>query len=121
MTRGRRPAGFADYRAHLRTRAGVPPPRKPGPFWWDSTESSRPNDVERLFLARFGRCPRILDFGSGDNRLQRRYRQAGIPADFRIFDLSREFEHDYDALDEVRGPFDCVFMLEVTEERRSLG
>lgn len=113
MTMERKP--FDDYWAHKRIRATAPPPRKPVLRWWDSTGSDRMNDVERMFLTKFGSCRRILDFGAGDNRIKTKFLQQGYRGEFRTFDVSLEFPHDYRSVEEIGGRFDCIFLLEVIE------
>lgn len=113
MTRHRET--FGEYWAHKKARVATPPPRKPVLRWWDSTLPGSLNDVDRLFLGKFRSCRRILDFGSGDNRLKAKFLEHSYSGEFRTFDLSREFAHDYHSLDEITGPFDCIFVLEVIE------
>jgi hypothetical protein len=58
---------------------------------------------------------RVLDVGAGRRRFERRLREAFPGLVYESFDVDRALPHDYYDLDEARGPYDRVMVLDVLE------
>ncbi len=103
---------FADYwrRIELRERAySIPAPC----ITWQRTEGF--NQVERVIWERIRSAERILDYGSGDQSLKRKFVAAGYRGDYETFDISPEQATTYSDPLAIRDPFDAVLCLEVIE------
>jgi len=103
---------FRDYwnRLELRERARKVP--APVISW---RRMSATNEVESLIWERVHGAARLLDFGSGDQALKRKFSEAGFKGRYDTFDVSREFATTYSDVSEIGGPFDAVLCLEVIE------
>ena len=73
------------------------------------------NDVERLIWDRVKDARRILDFGSGDQALRRKFLEAGYQGRYETFDVSPEFPTTWTDESAIDGRFDAVLCLEVIE------
>lgn len=80
---------------------------------WQRSESL--NQVERLIWDRVHNTSRILDFGSGDQSLRKKFLAAGYAGSYETFDVSPEFPTTYRLASEISGSFDAVICLEVIE------
>jgi len=57
----------------------------------------------------------VLDFGAGDRGWEKKVRTAAEGVEYRSLDQDPHTPQDYRTLDEVRGPFDLILMIEVIE------
>jgi hypothetical protein len=73
------------------------------------------NQVERLIWDRVHNGSRMLDFGSGDQSLRKKFLAAGYAGSYETLDVSPEFPTTYRLASEISGPFDAVICLEVIE------
>jgi hypothetical protein len=73
------------------------------------------NQVEELIWKRVGESPRVLDFGSGDQSLRKKFAAAGFAGSYETYDLSPEFPTTWTDPDKITGQFDAVMCLEVIE------
>ena len=58
---------------------------------------------------------RILEVGAGDRRFEKKIKKAVSPVVYKSMDIDRKTGQDYYSLDEIREPFDFIFMFEVIE------
>jgi hypothetical protein len=58
---------------------------------------------------------RILDFGSGDQALRKKFFEAGYTGSYETYDVSPEFPTTWSSPSEIEGPFGAVICLEVIE------
>jgi SAM-dependent methyltransferase len=80
--------------------------------WKFSTEF---NEVEKLIWSKTKRAKRLLDYGSGDQSLKKKYMSAGFCGLYETFDITPEFETTWIDPDEIKGSFDAILCLEVIE------
>jgi hypothetical protein len=80
---------------------------------WRRMESF--NQVEQLIWERVRDAPRILDFGSGDQALKRKFITASYKGSYETFDVSPEFPTTWREIATIEGLFDAVICLEVIE------
>jgi hypothetical protein len=80
---------------------------------WRRMESF--NEVEKLIWERVKDVSRILDFGSGDQALRRKFLAAGYKGSYETFDLSPEFPTTWSNPSAIEGPFGAVICLEMIE------
>ncbi|MGH9364102.1 MAG: class I SAM-dependent methyltransferase [Thermoanaerobaculia bacterium] len=73
------------------------------------------NEVERVIWERARAAGRLLDYGSGDQSLRRKFIAAGFTGKYETFDVSVEHPTTYRDPSAIRGPFDAVLCLEVIE------
>jgi len=73
------------------------------------------NEVEQLIWERVGDVSRILDFGSGDQALKRKFLAAGYKGSYETYDVSQEFPTTWKDPDLIDGVFGAVICLEVIE------
>jgi 2-polyprenyl-3-methyl-5-hydroxy-6-metoxy-1,4-benzoquinol methylase len=73
------------------------------------------NEVEQLIWNRVRSATRILDYGSGDQALRRKFVEAGYQGEYQTFDVSPEFSTTCTSPDEIDGMFGAVLCLEVLE------
>ena len=103
---------FATYwrRMQLRNRAMAIPARC---IYWQRRAGF--NQVEELIWARVRTSKRILDFGSGDQSLRKKFLAAGYRGAYETLDASSEFTTTWNDPDDITGEFDAVLCLEVIE------
>ena len=80
---------------------------------WQRRESL--NEVEQLIWERVKDVSRILDFGSGDQALRKKFLAAGYKGTYETFDPSPEFPTTWTNPSAIEGPFGAVICLEVIE------
>jgi hypothetical protein len=78
-------------------------------------ETAGLDETEALYFARCGQSTRILDVGAGDNRVKRKFVAAGYRGVYETVDVSTEFPHDYQRLEDVTGTYDGILLLDVIE------
>jgi methyltransferase family protein len=81
-------------------------------YWQRQTDF---NQVEELIWKRVGESRRLLDFGSGDQSLRKKFLTAGFKGAYETYDLSPEFPTTWMDPDQITGQFDAVMCLEVIE------
>jgi SAM-dependent methyltransferase len=57
----------------------------------------------------------VLDFGAGDRGWEKKVRAAADRVEYRSLDEDPHTPQDYRSLDEVRGTFDLILLVEVIE------
>jgi len=80
---------------------------------WRRTEGF--NAVEQLIWERVKDAQRILDFGSGDQSLRKKFVAADYKGRYETFDVSREMPTTWSAVSDIAGTFQAVICLEVIE------
>ena len=80
---------------------------------WRRMESF--NEEEQLIWRRVKDVSRILDFGSGDQTLQRKFLAAGYKGRYETFDVSPEFATTWSSPSAIEGSFGAVICLQVIE------
>lgn len=73
------------------------------------------NEGEQLILEDLLRASSVLDIGAGDKRIMQKMRHHGYRGIYATMDTSRAFDHDFYALEDIRGTYEVVLMLEVIE------
>jgi len=58
---------------------------------------------------------RLLDIGANDRTLERQLSSAGLDVRYSSFDVDRNFNHDFYALNDIEGSFDIITAFEVIE------
>lgn len=106
------PEAFSSYwqRMKLREQAMTIPARC---IYWQPRTGF--NQVEALIWERVRNSERILDFGSGDQSLRRKFISAGYQGRYETVDKSPEFETTWKDPDGISGQFGAVLCLEVIE------
>ena len=98
------------HRLQLREKAmAIPAPC----VYWQRSESF--NEVERLIWDRVRNVSRLLDFGSGDQTLKKKFMAAGFKGSYETYDVSPEFSTTYKSIAGIRGAFGAIVCLEVIE------
>lgn len=103
---------FRDYwhRVTLRERAmAIPAPC----ITWQRKGSF--NEEEELIWERVRDVDRILDFGSGDQALRKKFLDAGYTGSYETYDVSPEFPTTWRDPDLITGKFGAVICLAVIE------
>src|SRR3970040_3132468 len=103
-----------NYWKHLETRKTTGNIGRPVLRWFPS-EAFKFNEVESTLFQRFKECKHILDIGAGDNTLKKKFIKYGFQGKYETFDVSREFEHDYYVLKDIKERYDGIIVLEVIE------
>lgn len=80
-----------------------------------SSQDSALNEIQQIIFDRTKNASRILDFGAGDNRLKRKFLEAGFRGRYETLDFADSDDHTYSSLSQVTGTFDAIFCLEVIE------
>jgi SAM-dependent methyltransferase len=80
-----------------------------------SSQDDELNEIQRIIFERTKNVSRILDFGAGDNRVKRKFLQAGFGGSYETLDFADSSDHNYSSLSEVKGKFDAILCLEVIE------
>jgi len=80
-------------------------------WYWDDEF----NEVEKIVWETTKSDQSILDFGSGDNRLRNKFLGQSFSGEYKTFDLSQEYPHDFATIEEISGQFDSIFLFEVIE------
>jgi hypothetical protein len=87
---------------------------QPAIRWWKADDAS--TDVDRVVLEALEHSRSVLDIGAGDLEVKRKLLAAGVSADYRTVDPTREFPHDYaDVSDAPPAAFDAALIFEVIE------
>lgn len=73
------------------------------------------DEAESLYWNRCCRCTRVLEIGAGDKKLKAKFLSHGYEGQYHTLDVSTEFSHDYEAVEDVTGHYDAVLLLEVIE------
>ena len=73
------------------------------------------NEIEKVYFNRIRESNSILEIGSGDNTLQKKFRQSGYEGAYHTMDISREFPHEFSDIKEIEGVYDAIVMLQVIE------
>lgn len=103
---------YRHYWRRMELRAQAAGYRAPCLRWY---HGDRLNPAERVVFDRVCTAARLLDFGAGDLRLERKFSEAGFAGRYETLDVSEEFPHDYTDLGQVSGPFGAILCLEVIE------
>jgi SAM-dependent methyltransferase len=80
-----------------------------------SAQDDELNEIQRIIFDRTKNAPRILDFGAGDNRLKRKFIEAGFKGKYETLDFADSEDHDYSSLEQIKGKVDAIICLEVIE------
>lgn len=103
---------FDNYWKHIETKKMTGNMRRPVLRWFPSEAF---NEVENILFRRFKECKRILDIGAGDNTLKKKFIKYGYQGKYETFDVSKEFKQDYYLLEDIKGYYDGIIVLEVIE------
>lgn len=71
-------------------------------------------EMDRL-LALVAVGARVLEVGAGDRRFGKRLQSLRQGIDYRSFDIDRATQQDYYRLEDIEGPFDCIYAFELIE------
>jgi hypothetical protein len=66
-------------------------------------------------LAKLPAPRAVLDVGAGDRSLQKRLSAMWPQVEYRSCDIDSSAEHDFAGIDEVRGMYDLICVLEMIE------
>lgn len=84
-------------------------------FWKDAGLC----DYERLIFESLAGCDVVLDVGAGDLRTRDKMLQAGFQGSYLTVDPSKEYDYDFESLDDVPSTsIDAIVCLEVIEHIR---
>jgi hypothetical protein len=86
--------------------------RAPCVYWYWGEDL---NELEQLVWGRVKGAGRILDYGAGEARLKKKFLEKGFSGEYDTLDISSEYNHTYQSVEEVIGKYDAIFCFEVIE------
>lgn len=87
-------------------------PHFPVVRWW-STDQLCP--IEQIYFQSIEGAEQLLDVGAGDLRIKDKMLRAGFAGKYHTLDVNREYEHDFNSLDDVTENYDAILCLDVIE------
>lgn len=87
-------------------------PHFPVKRWWDTEGFC---EAERIFFEAVRGTASLLDVGTGDLRVMKKFRAAGYQGRYETLDAGTEYRYTFNSLQEVKTPYEAILCLDVIE------